>query len=207
MSRQSFALIPISLLALVAFSRIGDAQDVSQKRIFIADFDLRGQAAGSFIHDRALVQRRAASVESFIAAELTSRPGLRVVLNERGLPKLYLRDGGVLSAPSAGPAEESAKAFLRNHASVFQLTGPEIDQLRLTIKDITPQATFLSFTQTVDGIDVFEGQIKFTLTSAGEVVQTAMAEVVPGLSLSTTPRLPPDKAALMALEAASRGRN
>lgn len=207
MSKQLLCRITISFLTLVSSAQIGTAQDVSQKKVPVPDFDLRDRAAGTAIRDGAPVQRRTAAAESFVAAERANRPGLRIVLNQRGLPKLYLRDGGVLSGSSASPAEEVAKAFLRDRPSLFQLSGPEIDNLRLTIKDVTPNATFLSFTQRVDGIDVFEGQVKFTLTAAGEIVQAAMAEVVPGLSLSTTPRLEPELAALTALEAASAGKN
>ncbi len=46
----------------------------------------------------------------------------------------------------------------------------------------------------VNGIEVFQGQIKFTLSKTGEVIQAGSAEAVPGLNVSTIPRLGPDQA-------------
>ena len=151
----------------------------------------------------ATVAQRKAAMESFLSAERARRPGTRIVLNERGLPKLYLRDGGTLTGTTAGAAEDVAKNFLRAQPAVFGLSGGEIDGLRLTVKDATPEATFLVFNQTLNGIDVFEGQVKFTLTPRGEIVQAAMGEISPGLNLSTVPRLRAEDAVRAALTAAA----
>jgi hypothetical protein len=75
--------------------------------------------------------------------------------------------------------------------------------LRLASEDSSGNATFLAFNQTVNGIDVFNGQIKFTLSKAGEVTMVTTADVVPGLDLSTTPGLN----AAEAVQAASRSIN
>src|SRR5579872_642120 len=208
MPRRSFPKIAALFLISSSFAEIAAAQTVSQKSAPVPDFDLREQLGTRLpIRDGGLVQARAANVESFLTAERARRPGVRVVLNQRGLPKLYLRDGGTVSGPSASPADEVAKAFLREHSSIFELTGPEIDGLRLIVNDVTPNATFVAFNQTVDGIDVFEGQIKFTLTPTRNVVQAAMAEVIPGLTVSTAPRLRPEGAVRLAMESAARNAN
>src|SRR5262249_43995018 len=47
---------------------------------------------------------------------------------------------------------------------------------------------------TLDGIDVFNAHIKFTMNKQGEIIQVTTGDVVPGLTLSTTPRLKPDEA-------------
>jgi Zn-dependent metalloprotease len=129
---------------------------------------------------------------SFLAAGNSATPGMRIVSNRYGVPKLFLRDGGPLSAPSTADQEQTAKDFLLSHAALFPFAPSEVDNLRVVVKDVTGGATFVAFNQTFAGIDVFEGQIKFTLSRAGEVVQVAAGEVAPGINLSATPRLSPE---------------
>ncbi len=66
--------------------------------------------------------------------------------------------------------------------------------MRLVGKDGSSGAVFLSFNQTLNGIDVYNGLIKFTLNAAGEIVHAGADEVVPELSLSTKPRLRAEEA-------------
>ncbi|MGD0499334.1 MAG: M36 family metallopeptidase [Bryobacteraceae bacterium] len=136
---------------------------------------------------RTLVERRSAFLETFRAS--LEGASVRIAPNRFGLPKVMIREGGVLSAPSAVAPEDIAKGFLRSHASLFPLAPSEVDQLRLLVKDATGGPTFLAFNQTLNGIDVFDGQIKFTLTNKGEVAQVSVADVVPQLDLPTTPGL------------------
>jgi Zn-dependent metalloprotease len=110
------------------------------------------------------------------------------------LPKLYLREGHTLSDPSSLKSSEIAKEFLRAQSEVFSLSSAEIDRLRLTVDDSTDNAKFLAFNQTLNGIDVFNGHIKFTLNKAGEVIQISTRYVVPGVDIPTTPRLTPEEA-------------
>src|SRR5204863_4656924 len=77
---------------------------------------------------------------------------------------------------------------------IFSLGAPDIDRLRLVVDDVTDKARFLAFIQTIDGIDEFNGQIKFTLNKDGEVIQVAPGDMVPGLNLPTTPRLSAEEA-------------
>ncbi|MGC9972471.1 MAG: M36 family metallopeptidase, partial [Bryobacteraceae bacterium] len=173
-----------------------------QKKRSLPDFDSRLQAASleapAVVRQnlaKEIVARRIADVESFVVSEQVARPGTRIVVSRQGLPQLYLRDGHALSAPSTREPEEIAKAFLREHAAVFPFAPGEVDQLSLTVKDVTQDATYLAFMQTLDGVPVFEGQIKFTLSAAGEVIQVGCGDVMPGLNLSTKPALSPDEAA------------
>jgi hypothetical protein len=124
-----------------------------------------------------------------------------MVPNEYGLPKLYLREGRTLSAPSGLKPAEIAKSFLRSQPDVFALSTGEVDRLRLIVEDVTDTAKFLAFNQTLNGIDVFNGQIKFTLNKDGEVIQVATADVVPGLDIATTPQLTTEEAAKAAFAA------
>ena len=181
------------------------ATDALKKRV-LPDFDARDlvtatePASSQQKQATVMVEQRRANIESFLASAQFSYPGTRIALNRFGLPKLFLRDGKSLSTPSTGEPEEIAKSFLRDHASIFPFSPSEVDGLRLLGKDVTANATFLAFNQTLEGIDVFNAQIKFTLNRAGEVIQVATGDVTPGLSLSTTPRLSPEEAVRAAFD-------
>src|SRR5262249_33236445 len=109
--------------------------------------------------------------------------------SQYALPKLMLRDGGTLTRPSSMAWEEIAKQFLRAHSAIIPLTAAELSNLRLAVKDVTPDATFLSYNQNGNRSDVFNAHIKLTLSKAGEVVQASAGEVMPDLNVSTVPRL------------------
>jgi len=175
----------------------GQPADASWKRV-LPDFDARDSAAP----DKALVERRRAGIESFLAAEAAANYGTRIAPNRFGLPKMFLREGRALTAPSAQPPEEIAKGFLRSHAAIFSLAGAELDNLRILISDGAGDASFVAFNQTAGGVDVFNGQIKFTLSKAGEVVEVAAGDITPSLSLSTAPRLSAEEAVRAAFVAA-----
>jgi len=119
---------------------------------------------------------------------------MRIVPNRHGLPKLFVRDGSALTVASTRDAGEIAKNFLLANSAAFPFTQTEVDQLRLTVRDAALEATHLVFNQTLNGVDVFEGQIKFTLGKSGEVIQVSCGDVMPGLVLSTTPRIRPEDA-------------
>ena len=143
---------------------------------------------------KALVERRTSDLETFKTARAATQPGVRIVPNRHGLPKLFVRDGSALTVASPRDAGEIAKSFLLANGAAFPFTATEVDQLRLAIRDATPEATHLVFNQTLNGVDVFEGQIKFTLGKSGEVIQVGCGDVMPGLVLSTTPRIRPEDA-------------
>ena len=199
-------------LFLVGFHAVapawGQGPDASKGRP-LPDFDARELAAsdqpagGQQAQAKALVERRRANIESFLAAEIAANPGTRIVPNRFGVPKLFLRDGKSLSAPSTQEPEEIARSFLRAHTAIFPFAAAEADTLRLLVKDVTAGATYLAFNQTVGGIDVFNAQIKFTIGKAGEVAQVAAGDVAPGLSLSATPALSPEEAVRAAYAAIS----
>jgi len=177
----------------------------------IPDFDARdvSEAGGSTTAQRtqarAILDRRQANVKAFVTAADAQAAGTRIVANRHGIPKLFVRDGQPLSAPSAQDPEVIARDFLRTHAGLFAFTPAEIDGLRLIRKDVTRDATFVSFNQTLNGIDVFEGQIKFTLSAAGEVVQAGTGDVMPDLPPATAVRLTAQEAVLAALRSIGSG--
>jgi uncharacterized protein (TIGR03437 family) len=181
------------------------AGDAGKVRV-LADFDVRDSAPPEGLSglDReqaqALVERRSGAIKLFLASPAAAGLGMRIVPNRHGLPKTFLREGHALTAPSTAAPEDIARNFLRANRTLFPLTAPEVDGLRLVVKDVSGGAVFLTFNQTLNAIDVFNGQIKFTLNAAGEVVHAGADEVVPELSLSTNPRLSAEAAVIAAFE-------
>src|ERR1035437_2791334 len=182
----------------------GKAGDAGNRRV-LADFDVRDSAPSVLPglgreHAKAIVEGRRGAIESFLVSPAVAGLGMRIVPNRYGLPKTFFREGRALSAPSTAQPEDIARTFLRTHRTVFPLTPPEVDGLRLVVEDVSGGAMFLTFNQTLNGIDVFNGQIKFTLTAAGEVGHAGADEGIPGLSLNTRPRLSADEAVRAAFE-------
>jgi hypothetical protein len=148
-----------------------------------------------------LVERRRANLASYVTSSEQMRLGTRIVPSQYGLPKLYVREVRPLAAPSGLKPLETAKRFLETEPEVFAMTRGEIDRLRLLVDDTSGNAKFLAFNQTVNGIDVFNGHIKFTLNRLGEIIQVATGDVIPGLDIPTVPRLTADQAVRAAFAA------
>jgi uncharacterized protein (TIGR03437 family) len=185
------------------FRTDGKAGDAAGKHV-LADFDVRDSAAPEALpgadRTKAIVEGRRGAIETFLASPEAAGLGMRVSPNRFGLPKTFFREGHPLTAPSKALPEDIARNFLRANRTLFPLTSPEIDGLRLVSHDDSGGAVFLAFHQTLNGIDVFNGQIKFTLSKAGEVILVGADEVVPELSLSTKPRLSAEEAVNAAFE-------
>lgn len=190
------------LLALVVANPLWSQTRGDAKKGVLPDVDLRAPMLAAQTPQnsppKTLVDRRTRSMEAFVAGRQTTQPGIRIVPSRHGIPKLMLNDGKTLSGASNRDADEIARKFLIDNAGAFLFTQPEIDQMRLDVRDIAPEVTHLVYTQAVNGIEVFQGQIKFTLSKTGEVIQAGSAEAVPGLNVSTIPRLRPDQAELAA---------
>ncbi|MBZ5624778.1 MAG: M36 family metallopeptidase [Acidobacteriia bacterium] len=192
MSRRRIILVSFALTAAICpvWGQAPGDQRAGQtaKRRALPDFDVR-DAARSEGPARAIVEQRRAAIDSFLSASRVARPGTRIVSNRYGLPKMLFQEGRPLSAPSNRAPEQIAKDFLRANSAIFPFTPLEIDDLRLTVEDASAGAVFLVFNQTVNGIEVYNGQIKVTLDSFGGVVHVAAADVVPQLRVTTIPRL------------------
>ena len=188
--RKAFAGI---ILAFVCFIVPTSGQISEGRKRPLPDFDARqvrigGKTLIEQIQADPAVASRRSDLLSFLNSPGERRAGTRIVPNLRGLPKTYLREGQPLTAASTLNPKEIGKAFLKSQP-VFFLTTADIEGLRVASQDSSDNATFLAFNQTVNGIDVYNGQIKFTLSKTGEVIMVSAADVVPGLDLSTTPKL------------------
>jgi uncharacterized protein (TIGR03437 family) len=204
----------LGVALLLAFLTIGPGWGqtrANSKTAVLPDVDVRESTVNAETpqsrQSRALVGRRTTAMDTFVAQRQAAQPGLRIVPSRHGIPKLLLRDGRALSPASNRDPEEIARTYLLANTAIFPFAQSEVDQMRLVVRDVTPEATHLVFNQTLNGIDIFQGQIKFTLGKTGEVIQVGSGEVVPGVSTSTTPRLRPEDAELAARSAARAGTN
>jgi len=196
----------IAALLLMGLSSISTAREQSTgtRNPALPDFDIREfrtQRPVEQLQTSAIIKRREAALQSFLASPEEVRSGTRIVAGSNGLPRVYRREGHSLSEPSASKPEDIARSFLRSRADVFTLSAVEVRNLRLLVENIEDKASFLAFNQTVNGVDVFNAHIKFTLNKAGEVIQTTAGDVLPGLSISTTPKLNARQAVLAAFTA------
>jgi len=205
-------ILPRITAGLVLVLAIGPAWSQTQggpKKAVLPEVDLRAPILGAETPrsspSKALVDRRTRDMEAFVAQRQATQPGIRIVPSRHGIPKLMLSDGKALSAASNRDPDDIARNFLADNAAVFLFAQSEIDRLRLDVRDVAPGATHLVYNQTVNGIDIFQGQIKFTLSKTGEVIQVSSGEAAPGLTTSTVPRLRPEQAELAARSAARAG--
>ena len=208
---RTIALTFACLLASAQVPTPADKSNPSQEQVqkvaekqWASDFDIRHRqrahtsraAEGSKAQDRALIRRRKANLEAYrasVTAEGTR--GLRLSINSFGLPKSLSNVREPLSAPSTDDPVEVAKGFLRTREDLFGLSDRDLEGLRLVGKDASSSGlVFLHFTQSVGGIDVYQGHVKVTLNKAGQVIQAGVGDIIPRLQLTAKPELSPQDA-------------
>jgi extracellular elastinolytic metalloproteinase len=159
----------------------------------LPNYDIRQELAGiqQLSATKALeLKSRTDAIESFRAAAAPeARDGLRFEINEAGVPKVFFNLSAALSQPSAGSADQIARSFLRQHSEIFGLTSNEIRRLKLENQDNDQGVTFLNYTQTIDGISVFQGQVQVAIGAAGEALSVMEGLVIPGGAVDATPVL------------------
>lgn len=128
---------------------VGDVLEVHRPQ---ADFDLR---SGVLTPDGA-------------AVALADSLGATVSWNRFGTPHTLFVEGGFLSGPLGGTAEEAARQWLRDHRDLFRLSPASVDDL-LVIREspVTASgATVVLFGQQVGGMPVaHDGRIKVALAN------------------------------------------
>ena len=182
--------------------------------IGLPDFDIRSVVAenqkGSFssaskARESARAEARANSVESFRASLAPqSRDKLQVEFNEAGVPKAFFSYAGALSPARAGSPDAIAREFLAANRDVFGLSPDEISKLRLENEDNDEGTTFLNYTQTIDGMTVFQGQVQVAVSKGGEVLSVNEGMILPNGKASARTNLSEEKALLKAFEYAAR---
>lgn len=173
-----------------------------------ADVDISPSAdAGSAVAQKGNValQARATAVDGFRA---TLRPeaarNLRAQVNEAGALKNFFVDGAALSEPRSDTPDNVARGFLRQRASMFALTDAGVSNLKLNKEDNDEGTTFLEYSQTIGGIEVFEGEVKVAVNRDGQVLSVREGFLVGAQKVNLRPGLTETQALVKAFEHAGR---
>ncbi len=135
------------------------------------DMDLSSTSGMQAAMQNALTRSRASAVEQFRSTlQAEHAKNLRAVINEAGAMKNLFVEGAALSEPRSDTADNIARNFLGRHNSLFALQRAGSDVLMLENEDNDRGTTFLSYTQTVGGLKVFEGQLQVVVNRNGEVL-------------------------------------
>ena len=135
------------------------------------DMDLSSNSGKQAAMQNARARSRALAVEQFRSSRAAEKAAnLRAVINETGAMKNFFIDGGTLSEPQSDTADNVARRFLGRNNSLFALSAAGVAELKLENEDNDQGTTFLSYTQTVDGLKVFEGQVQVVVNRNGEVL-------------------------------------
>ncbi len=135
------------------------------------DMDLTSSTGKQSALQSRVTNARVAAVEEFRSTRAgNDGANLRAVVNEAGAMKNFFIDGATLSEPQSDTADNIARNFLNRHNQLFALSGKDIGALKLENEDNDRGTSFLSYTQTVGGIKVFEGQVQLAVNKNGEVL-------------------------------------
>lgn len=121
-----------------------------------------------------------------------------------GLPKMIFRLEGPMTGPDWRDAALIARSFLQDYADLFGMDASAIDALResrrMSIRN--GALTVLHLEQEVGGIGVFHGEVRFAITTAGEIALVSTgAPVASTVGLSLIPGLDADSALVAAADA------
>ena len=169
------------------------------------DIDLNSPSGKQAALQNAVTRSRSSAVDQFrssLAAE--NHRNLRAVVNEAGAMKNFFIDGDTLSEPRSDTADNVARNFLKRHNSLFALSRTGVDQLKLENEDNDQGTTFLSYTQTVGGLKVFEGQVQVVVNRNGEVLNVREGFLADGPPLKRNGAMNEAKAIAQAFEHAGR---
>jgi Zn-dependent metalloprotease len=169
------------------------------------DYDLKPEMTAKGAAQNATVRARANSVAAFRARlNPDHAENLRAIANESGALKNFFIDGAPLSAPESGTPNDIARGFLKEHNSVFALTEEGVAELKLNREDKDQGTAFLDYTQTVEGIKVFEGDVRVVVNGNGEVLSVREGFLISGQQVRTAPVLDEAQGIARAFEHAGR---
>ena len=169
------------------------------------DMDLNSAPGKQAAMLNARTRSRALAVEQFRSSRAAEKAAnLRAVLNETGAMKNFFIDGGTLSEPQSDTADNIARRFLGRNNSLFALSSSNIEELKLENEDNDRGTTFLNYTQTVDGLKVFEGQVQVVVNRNGEVLNVREGFLIDGPPLRRRGAMSEARAIAKAFEHAGR---
>ncbi len=118
-----------------------------------------------------------------------------------GVPLEMIRFGGYLSAPQVAPAEQIARRFLANHASLFRLSAAQRNAFVASAKHAWRNGvTALTLEQTDEGRSVFRSGLKFGIDRLGRVL-TVGGPYYPGAKATGEPAISAADAVRIAADA------
>ncbi|HEX3186634.1 MAG TPA: M36 family metallopeptidase [Pyrinomonadaceae bacterium] len=165
------------------------------------DMDLSSTGGKQAAMQNARTRSRVLAVDEFRSSHASEKAAnLRAVLNEAGAMKNFFIDGATLSEPQSDTADNIARRFLQRHSSLFAHSG----ELKLENEDDDQGTAFLNYTQTVDGLKVFEGQVQVVVNKNGEVLNVREGFLVDGPPLKRKGEMTEAKAIAKAFEHAGR---
>ncbi|HVF44057.1 MAG TPA: hypothetical protein VM936_13630, partial [Pyrinomonadaceae bacterium] len=169
------------------------------------DVSTKARAQSALASGSAALRSRASAVESF-RASLGEKGAehLRAEVNESGAMKNFFVDGAALTGPQADMPDNVARGFLKSRAALFALGEAGVDGLKLNREDGGEGATFLDYVQTVNGIKVFEGDVRVAVGRSGEVLSVREGFLVNGQTVGSKPRLTEAQGIARAFEHAGR---
>src|SRR5258705_5642385 len=169
------------------------------------DYDLNTTDGAQSAAKSAATQSRASAVDQFRSSLKPEDAGnIRATVNETGAMKNFFIDGATLSAPQSDTADNIARRFLEENASLFALSGRDVSGLEMTTEDVDRGTTFLKYVQTIGGIKVFEGGVQVVVNKNGEVLSVREGFLVSGQSVKLKPALSEAKGIAKALEYSGR---
>lgn len=150
-------------------------------------------------------QARASAVENFRAGLRSENArNLRAQVNEAGAMKHFFVDGATLSEPQSDVPDNIARRFLKRQAQLFALSEAGVDDLKLEKEDNDHGTTFLDYSQTIEDIKVFEGNVKVVVNNNGEVINVREGFLVNGQKVKLSPSLNEQQGIARAFEHAGR---
>lgn len=169
------------------------------------DMDLSSPSGKQVAMQNALTRARSSAVDQFRSSlKRENAANLRAIVNEAGAMKNFFIDGGTLSEPRSDTADNVARNFLERHGPLFALSGASNEELKLENEDNDHGTTFLTYTQTVGGLKVFEGQVQIVVNNNGEVLNVREGFLVDGPPLKRKGAMNEAQAISKAFEHAGR---
>jgi hypothetical protein len=167
---------------------------------------LRQQASQSARYTASRFGQEMSQAKANLAARVG---GLSVEMNPAGnapeIVGIASTHKGALTYPSSDAHESIARGFLAQNKELYGLTDNQVAQLA-TVADYTNPAgniSWVEYEQRINGIPVFQGNVRAALTKDGEIARTT-GNLVPGLdyaAMQTTPKMSASSAAAAAAKA------
>src|SRR5262249_52475485 len=156
--------------------------------------------------DDPVLRDRVRSIESFrrtLSPEASN--ALSYEINQARVPKKFFSTAP-LSAPRQGLPDRIARDFLRGNSSIFGLSEPEVEDLKLEGEDNDAGTTFLNYEQQISSITVFHGHVRVVVDSLGQILSVNQGWLMPGYKVKAKPKLKEVAAIKRSFEAVGKQR-